>query len=268
MQALINAWGNGARYHDRSAVVLDKPLYGVASPEPDLSGNGNNGTVTGTVLADHAPVGPYVPYPSSLYPAFGPAGGTQYNQSIAGSITPAGALVKQTNKFPAGSITSAGALVKQTNKFPSGSITAVGDLFKQTNKTFAGSLTPSGILTSVKTFTITISGSLTPSGALVRQTNKALTGSISTSGALSKLTTRTFAGTITPAGAIIKQTGKYPVGSISPSGTLITLLEHPGVGIKIGSLSSSDFPMTMTSKGLAMSMSSTNFKMTLDAVGG
>ena len=61
MERLIKAYGNYARYHDRSAVVLDMPLWGVADPEPDLSGNGNNGTVTGAVLADHAPVGRYTP---------------------------------------------------------------------------------------------------------------------------------------------------------------------------------------------------------------
>lgn len=33
------------------------PLFGVGSPEPDYSGNGNNGTITGSVTqADHAPV--------------------------------------------------------------------------------------------------------------------------------------------------------------------------------------------------------------------
>lgn len=35
------------------------PLWGVASPELDLSGNLNNGTVTGATAADHAPVGRY-----------------------------------------------------------------------------------------------------------------------------------------------------------------------------------------------------------------
>lgn len=34
------------------------PFYGTGSPEPDLSGRGNNGTVTGAVVADHAPVAP------------------------------------------------------------------------------------------------------------------------------------------------------------------------------------------------------------------
>ena len=37
------------------------PLWGVATPEPDLSGNGNNGTVTGAVVADGPPVGVYGP---------------------------------------------------------------------------------------------------------------------------------------------------------------------------------------------------------------
>lgn len=34
------------------------PLFGNASPEPDFSGNGNNGTLTGTTQVDHPPVAP------------------------------------------------------------------------------------------------------------------------------------------------------------------------------------------------------------------
>lgn len=36
------------------------PLYGAGSPEPDLSGNQNNMTVSSAAAADHAPVGAYV----------------------------------------------------------------------------------------------------------------------------------------------------------------------------------------------------------------
>lgn len=32
------------------------PLYGLASPEPDLSGNKNNGTLTGTAYTNHPPI--------------------------------------------------------------------------------------------------------------------------------------------------------------------------------------------------------------------
>ena len=38
------------------------PLWGLASSEADLSGNLNNGAVTGAVLANHPPVGRYAPY--------------------------------------------------------------------------------------------------------------------------------------------------------------------------------------------------------------
>lgn len=38
------------------------PIFGVADPEADLSGNARNGTVTGSpVLANHAPVGQQIP---------------------------------------------------------------------------------------------------------------------------------------------------------------------------------------------------------------
>ena len=48
----------------KHGVILDAPLghwplWGVASPEPDLSGNRRNGIVVGAVAADHAPFGSY-----------------------------------------------------------------------------------------------------------------------------------------------------------------------------------------------------------------
>ena len=47
----------------RQNLVSYYPLYGIASPEPDLSGSANHGTVTGATQADHAPVGRYAPRP-------------------------------------------------------------------------------------------------------------------------------------------------------------------------------------------------------------
>jgi len=41
--------------------VFYMPISGNSSPEADLSGNGNNGTVTGTTKVDHPPVGFYLP---------------------------------------------------------------------------------------------------------------------------------------------------------------------------------------------------------------
>lgn len=56
------------------------PLWGVGSPEADLSGNKNNATITGTVnAANHAPTGPYAPpgLPSTF-------GGTTVSSAKAG----------------------------------------------------------------------------------------------------------------------------------------------------------------------------------------
>jgi len=41
----------------RSKLVAYYPVYGAGSPEPDLSGPANNGTLTGTTKADHCPIG-------------------------------------------------------------------------------------------------------------------------------------------------------------------------------------------------------------------
>jgi hypothetical protein len=60
--AEIAAQAGGVPPHQVRRAVLAGywPLWGVASPEPDLSGNANHGTVTGATAADHAPVGPHV----------------------------------------------------------------------------------------------------------------------------------------------------------------------------------------------------------------
>jgi hypothetical protein len=56
-QGQITALANGARPHKIGAtpVKVYFPLWGLSSPEPDLSGNANNGTLTGTALATTAP---------------------------------------------------------------------------------------------------------------------------------------------------------------------------------------------------------------------
>jgi hypothetical protein len=64
---------------------IHSPIYGSGSVEADLSGNGNNGTVTGTTKSDHPPVGPYAPVPLWTPVAAGgapPAGGV-----VSGSLS-------------------------------------------------------------------------------------------------------------------------------------------------------------------------------------
>jgi hypothetical protein len=68
------------------------PLDGLQSPEPDLSGNANNGTLTGTALAAGPPVMMFTPrWPQftevAAAPTFSPAWARNRNTVIEGVAT-------------------------------------------------------------------------------------------------------------------------------------------------------------------------------------
>jgi hypothetical protein len=157
------------------------------------------------------------------------SGGTTFTISPTGSITPAGALVRQTNKTLAGSVTPSGvlrrtagkllagattptgALVRRAGKALAGSTTPTGALVKQTSKTYAGVVAPSGSLSTIKAVLRSFAGSITPTGTLVRQTNKTLAGSVTPAGAIARLIGKLFAGSVTPTGSLSTSGGTAPV---------------------------------------------------------
>jgi len=151
------------------------------------------------------------------------AGGTTFNQDISGSITPAGALIKQDQKRFTGTITPTGAVIKQDQKRLTGTITPAGSLLKSIAKTLTGTITPAGALAVTKVILRSFAGTITPAGALIRQANKALSGLITPAGALIRQTQKRFTGTITPAGTVatIKAILRTFTGTITPAGTLI-----------------------------------------------
>ena len=130
------------------------------------------------------------------------SGPTTYTQAVAGSITAAGSLGKQTNKSLTGALTAAGALTKQTARALSSSITA------------------SGVLTAGVIFLMALSGTITAAGALVKQTQRGLSGAITAAGALTKRTALSIAANIAIAGALAKRTVTSRNGSITPAGSL------------------------------------------------
>lgn len=67
-QQEIQALANGCLpYQVRPAALAAYwPLWGLQSPEPDLSGASNSGTLTGTAFATHAPVSLFLPPVNSL----------------------------------------------------------------------------------------------------------------------------------------------------------------------------------------------------------
>lgn len=150
-------------------------------------------------------------------------GGSAYNQSAAGSLTPAGAIIRSTTKKPAGSITPTGALVRRAGKVLAGALTPSGAIVRQTVKKVAGILTPTGA--AIKMAVKALAGSITPTGALVKQQItlylQSVAGSLTPSGALTRRTNKLVSGMLTPAGGIFKQIGKVLAGVLGLAGALV-----------------------------------------------
>ena len=154
----------------------------LAYPDPmgpgytDYSGNGLHGVRTG---------GQYTIAPRYLARNHGKrfwavsvavAGGTTFNQSVAGVLSFNGGLVKQANKVLAGVLSFNGALAKSTSKFFTGVLSFNGTLVKQTSKFFTGVLTFSGALTASKVILQAVVGVLSFVGSLT--TNLIVGGTI------------------------------------------------------------------------------------------
>ncbi len=99
-----------------------------------------------------------------------------------------------------------------------GSITPAGACVKRTNKAFAGSTTPTGALTKMRVVVRAFVGSITPAGALLKAFPRVFTGSTTPAGAFAKRANKKFAGTTTPAATIIKRPNRRFAGSITPTG--------------------------------------------------
>ena len=157
------------------------------------------------------------------YIAFGPSSGpTEYTQSASGTLTSAGANVKQTAKSAAGTLGSAGSIVKQTGKIATGVLSSAGALVKQARAALVGTLTSSGAFSGVKTALLSLTGTLTSSGTLSRQAGRVISGAMQSSGALSRSTAHGLAGTLATAGALasVKAALLSLAGTLSSAGAL------------------------------------------------
>jgi len=156
-------------------------------------------------------------------------GGTEYNQSAAGTLTSAGTVVKKTGKPTAGTITSAGGVAFQISKVVSGALTTAGTIANQISKSLAGSLSSSGILDATKTALLSLAGTLSTSGTVAKQTNKTLSGAVTSSATLIKSVGKIIAGAVTSAGELL---GELTVGATTYLQSLAGTLTASGTVAK------------------------------------
>jgi hypothetical protein len=149
-------------------------------------------------------------------------------QSMGGTLSTIGDLLKLTVAPKAGTLTSSGALVNQTATAKAGSMASSGSLVKQTGTTKTGSLTSAGALLLLTTKVL--GGTLSSSGSLVKSTAKLLGGTLSSSGALVKRAGKLAAGALTSSGSLIRQTGRVLGGSLTSAGSLVKLVAKSFAG--------------------------------------
>jgi hypothetical protein len=191
-----------------------------ASDIVDYSGNGRDWTSGGTLTSASGPPLSWGAKPWVV--PFVAAGGTTYNQSAAGTLTPAGATSKRAAKVLAGTLTTAGALAKRAGKTLAGTLTTAGALTRRAAKVLAGTLTTAGTLATIRLYIKAVGGTLTTAGALARRSGKALAGTLTTAGALTRRTGKVVTGTLTTAGALTRRTAKAIAGALTTAGSLAT----------------------------------------------
>lgn len=169
----------------------------------DLTDTGNDGTLNGipAKAGSHAPVQLWFP----PWPTLPTALAVIETILVGGTVTPAGALIKQPN------LTT------------SGSVTPVGTLIKMCLKVLVGSITPTGSLLNNVIRALSVGGSITPAGSLVRQAQVIFIGSIASGGALADQVQHRLSGSITPAGSLVNLVQKIIAGAITPTSALVNV---------------------------------------------
>ena len=155
------------------------------------------------------------------------AGGTEYQQAAAGTLTSSGTIIKQTAVSYAGALTSAGTLATLGTFFRAlaGTLTSAGTVVKDTAKSYAGTLTSASTLATSLTFLRSFAGTLTSSGAIAKQTNTSYAGALTSSGTVQtvKSFVRAFVGTLTSSGTLAKETATSLAGTLTSSGVVTTI---------------------------------------------
>lgn len=195
------------------------------TPVNDLVGSTDQSALSGTTVETEDPGSNFTLTTS-----------TTHTQTLSGSVTPAGAIVRQPAKTLTGATTPAGALLRQIGHLLAGATTPTGTAARQTSRTLTGATTPTGsparqiaktltaaiipagTLANIRTRLLALAGAIAPSGTLQRQTGKATAGTATPTGTIQRALAKTLIGAVTPAGGLLKLLSKILGGTIAPSG--------------------------------------------------
>jgi hypothetical protein len=150
------------------------------------------------------------------------AGGTTFQESVAGSITPTGAIAKQVETTEEGTVTATGALARKTSTTYAGSVTPTGSLLNTVKLLLTGIITTTGVVATAALKLLSLAGSVTASGALLKKAQTTEEGTVAPSGSLVKEIGKTVAGSVTPAGSLLKSAAVSFASTVTAAGTVAT----------------------------------------------
>jgi hypothetical protein len=148
--------------------------------------------------------------------------GTQTPQSVDGTLTSSGALLKETQARRTGTLTTAGLLAKQPARALTATLTSAGALLKQTARALTATLSSAGDLAAAKIVMQALTATLTAAGTLTKETGKALAGTLTATATLTRDLTRSLTATLTTAGDLtaVKTAMQALTATLDTIGTL------------------------------------------------
>ena len=149
------------------------------------------------------------------------SGGPQ-TLSLAGSVTPGGAVAKASAVGKAGTVTPAATIAKLAARVLTGSMSPTATIAKLVSKISDGSLTPASVI--AKFVSRRTTGSVTPTGAVatLKLILLALGGLLVPVGTVRRNIVKQLAGNLTPAASLLRAISKRLTGLITAAGTILT----------------------------------------------
>jgi hypothetical protein len=132
----------------------------------------------------------------SLVADFVPGGGNQFFQSVSGTLSSSGEIIKQASKALSGDLIPFGSTLKDSFKSFIGTLISFGEVSKNTSKTYEGNISPTGDISLTRLLIKVLSGELSFSGLLSKLPNKQLSGNLQPSGTINKLVTKFISGVL------------------------------------------------------------------------
>ena len=145
------------------------------------------------------------------------AGGTEYQEAVAGILNTSGIPIRQIRTDRSGVLSSSGVRSFQIARGLAGALASAGIITKQVATDLAGALNSSGILASAKVVLRSLAGALVNTGVVTKQMSTSLTGVLNSTGEIIKNTATSLAGVLASSGIVTYSRMFYQ--------TLIGLLE-------------------------------------------